>query len=108
MGTSVEIRAAPIALLPVCAGRFFRWITRNGLNAGGILRWLGDVEAIYRYQERYSRALETLARDSGCLCVELRGALLQTRRLEPYYCDDGIHPRRGGAAGAPPSGGKHA
>lgn len=93
---ALDIRPVLITLPPVCAGRYFRWITRNGLNAGAILRWLGDVEAIYRYQERYSRALETLARDSGCLCVDLRGALLQNRWLEPYYCDDGIHPNEAG------------
>ena len=93
---ALDIRPVLITLPPVCAGRYFRWITRSGLNAGAILRWLGDVEAIYRYQERYSRTLETLARDSGCLCVDLRGALLQNRQLEPYYCDDGIHPNEAG------------
>lgn len=93
---ALGIRPVLITLPPVCAGRYFHWITRSGLSAQAILRWLGDVEAIYRYQERYSRALEGLARDSGCLCVDLRGALLQNRCLEPYYCEDGIHPNEAG------------
>ncbi len=93
---SLHIRPVLITLPPVCAERYFRWITRGGLSGEQILRWLGDVEAIYRYQERYSHALEQLAREADCLCVDLRGALLQNRRLEEYYCLDGIHPNEAG------------
>lgn len=90
------IQPVLITLPPVCAERYFRWITRDGLSAEAILHWLGDVEAIYRFQERYSRALEALARENGCLSLDLRGALLQNRALEPYYCADGIHPNEAG------------
>ena len=93
---ALDIRPVLITLPPVCAERYFRWITRDGLSAEAILRWLGDVEAIYRFQERYSRALEALARENGCLSLDLRGALLQNRALEPYYCADGIHPNEAG------------
>ena len=93
---SLDIKLALITLPPVCAERYFRWITRTGLAADAILRWLGDVEAIYRYQERYSRMLERIAFETGCPCIDLRGALLQNRRLEDYYCADGIHPNEAG------------
>lgn len=93
-----ELRIQPvlITLPPVCAERYFRWITRTGLAADAILQWLGDVEAIYRYQERYSRTLEHLAAEADCPCIDLRGALLQNRRMEDYYCADGIHPNEAG------------
>lgn len=93
---ALGIRPTLITLPPVCAERYFRWITRTGLAADAIMRWLGDVEAIYRYQERYSRALEQIARETGCACVDLRGALLQQRHLEDFYCADGIHPNEAG------------
>ncbi len=93
---NLGIQPVLITLPPVCSERYFRWITRAGLAAENILRWLGDVEAIYRYQERYSRTLETIARETDCPCIDLRGALLRERKLEDYYCDDGIHPNEAG------------
>ncbi len=93
---ALQIQPVLITLPPVCAERYFHWITRAGLAADAILRWLGDVEAIYRYQERYSRTLEHIAAETGCPCIDLRGALLQNRRLEDYYCADGIHPNEAG------------
>ena len=93
---ALNIKPALITLPPVCAERYFRWITRTGLAADAILRWLGDVEAIYRYQERYSRTLEQISSQTGCPCIDLRGALLQNRRLEDFYCADGIHPNEAG------------
>jgi len=95
---ALQIEPILISLPPVCAGRYFRWITRSGLDGARILQWLGDVEAIYRYQEQYSRILEQLARDCGCRIMDLRGALLQNRRLEDDYCIDGIHPNSAGQA----------
>lgn len=94
--TALQIKPVLITLPPVCAERYFHWITRAGLSAERILSWLGDVGAIYRYQERYSRTLESIARETGCPCIDLRGAMLQNRCLDGLYCLDGIHPNEAG------------
>lgn len=85
-------------LVPVCAHRYLEWVTRDGTSRENILHWLGDENAIYRYQERYSRTAERLAREEGCTLVDLRGAFLCDRRMEPYFCPDGIHPNEQGQA----------
>ena len=86
-----------MTLPPIDAQRYFRFVSRRG-GGESILRWLGDENAIYRYQERYSRTAERLAREEGCTLVDLRGAFLCDRRMEPYFCPDGIHPNEQGQA----------
>ena len=85
---------APVlaTLPPISSERYLDWITRDGLSKENILTWLGDANAIYRYQENYSRAIEKLAGESGCYLVDLRSAFLNQRVLLPYLCTDGIHP----------------
>ena len=56
----------------------------------------GDANAIYRYQEKYSLAVERLARETDCPLVDLRSAFLEKRSLLPYLCEDGIHPNDAG------------
>ena len=82
-------------LPPVCASRYLDWISR-GLSRERILSWLGDEGAIYRYQERYSHAVEEVARREDCALVDLRGAFLAERKMERLYCADGIHPSEAG------------
>ncbi|MBE6831347.1 MAG: SGNH/GDSL hydrolase family protein, partial [Ruminococcaceae bacterium] len=49
-----------LSLPPIDAKRYFDWISR-GLNPENILRWLGDVEFIYRWHEMYNLAVNRLA-----------------------------------------------
>ena len=42
------------------------------------MRWLGDVGNIYVWQERYSRAVERLAREENVPLVDVRGAFWTT------------------------------
>lgn len=90
------IRPIMSNLPPICPERYLNWVCRDGLDRDAILAWLGDVNTIYRYQENYSRAIEGLAAESGCLCVDLRGAFLANRRIDRLYCEDGIHPNEQG------------
>lgn len=83
---------------PLCALRYLDWITRDGLSRENILKWLGDVEAIYRYQERYSVAVMQTAWELGCPLVDLRGEFLAKLQMTDYFCDDGIHPNEAGQA----------
>lgn len=83
-------------LVPVCSERYLSWITRGGLSRENILHWLGDENAIYRFQERYSRKIEDIAKEENCPIVDLRGAFLDVRQMESLYCIDGIHPNEKG------------
>lgn len=83
-------------LPPIDPKKYLDWICRRGLNRENILRWLGDECAIYRFQEHYSHLLERLAAREGLLCVDLREAFLQHRRLDGLLCEDGIHPSPAG------------
>ncbi|MBO5790318.1 MAG: SGNH/GDSL hydrolase family protein [Clostridia bacterium] len=85
-------------LVPVCADRYLAWITRTGLSKENILRWLGDENAIYRFQERYSRKIEEIAIKENCPLIDLRGAFLSVRQMENLFCADGIHPNEQGQA----------
>ncbi len=87
-----------VTLPPLDAERYFRWITRNGADARNILRWLGDVHHIYRWHERYSNAVSTLARQFACPLVDVRDAFLSQRNYSDLMCADGIHPNEKGHA----------
>ncbi|MGM9652268.1 MAG: SGNH/GDSL hydrolase family protein [Eubacteriales bacterium] len=87
--------ATPViaSLVPIDADRYMRWITRN-LNYENILRWLGDVSMLSRWQEHYSRMAERLAYEEGCPLLDLRSAFLLTHNYKSMICEDGIHPTR--------------
>jgi len=89
---------APVltTLPPLCSERYLSWICRSGLSRESILSWLGDVDAIYRYQENYSNAVAKLAQTFNTALIDLRGAFLAENRLEDFYCTDGIHPNENG------------
>lgn len=84
------------SLPPLCAERYLAWITRNGLDKERILLWLGDANAIYRYQERYSLAVEQAAWQLDCPFIDLRGEFLSKLHILDYFCEDGIHPNSKG------------
>ena len=90
------VRPVLSTLPPISSERYLNWITRDGLSKENILTWLGDANAIYRYQEKYSLAIERLAVETGCMLVDLRSAFLEQRALLPYRCADGIHPNDAG------------
>ncbi|NLG24569.1 MAG: SGNH/GDSL hydrolase family protein [Clostridiales bacterium] len=80
---------------PLDAERYFRWVSRN-LNAAAILRYLGDVQFIYRWQERYAAAVRDIAAATGCRLLDLRDAFLSQHRVADLLCIDGIHPNAAG------------
>jgi len=89
------IRPIMTTLPPLDAHKFFNWFCK-GLDKTSVLKWLGDVHRIYRWQERYSRAIEKIAAETNTLLVDLRGAFLVHRRLEHLLCEDGTHPNTEG------------
>lgn len=80
---------------PLIAERYFRWVTRS-LNGEAVLKWLGDVQHMYRWQERYAAAVRDVARRTGARLIDLRDAFLEAGAIDDYYCVDGIHPNEKG------------
>lgn len=86
-----------LTLPPILAERYLCFICRDGLSRENILSWLGDVDAIYRWQEKYSGMVEQIAAQEQVQILDIRGAFLRdSRRKEELLCDDGIHPSRSG------------
>ena len=82
-------------LPPIEPHRFFATISK-GLNPKAIMKWLGDVFLIYRWQESYSNAIAKLAIENKCRILDFRGAFLQEKKYNQYLCDDGMHPNEKG------------
>ena len=81
---------------PLEPQKYFDWLGR-GLNKANILAWLGgSVSTIYRYQENYSKAVERIAQTERVPLVDLRGEFLTHRRIDGFFCEDGIHPNTKG------------
>lgn len=82
---------------PLVAERFVPWISK-GLDAAAILRFLGDVHHVYRWQEQYALAVHKVARLTQSKLFDLRAFFLAERDLGSLYCEDGMHPNQTGHA----------
>ncbi|HZJ57546.1 MAG TPA: SGNH/GDSL hydrolase family protein [Clostridia bacterium] len=82
-------------LPPLDPKRYFNWISR-GLNADNILKWLGDVDMIYRWQEMYNVEVMLLATRMGVPIIDIRSAFLKYNNYRDFLCYDGIHPNKKG------------
>ena len=81
-----------MTLPPIDAERYFRFLVGDKLNAKNILRWLGDVQQIYRYQEMYSLLLEKVAREFQIRLLDLRQRCLEKKGfVKDMICADGLH-----------------
>jgi lysophospholipase L1-like esterase len=90
-------RPVLFSLPPLNAPKYFAWISR-GLNADNILKWLGDVEHIYRWHEMYNIAVMKLAASKNVPLIDIRNAFLKCRNYQSLFCEDGIHPNEAGHA----------
>ena len=59
-------------------------------------RYLGDVQHIYRWQERYALAVAEIGSKLNCTILNLRDAFLVARDFKALLCVDGIHPSEKG------------
>lgn len=82
-------------LPPLEPERYFNWLSR-GLNKDNILRFLGDVSRIYRWQEAYNNAVEWAARQYSCKLINVRERFLVSFNYSSQFCADGIHPNEKG------------
>lgn len=95
--TVAEAGSLPVAatLPPISSRRYLAHVCRDGLDSRAILHWLGDLEAIHRWQEGYSAMVRRVAQSLGCRILDLRSVFPDSpEEQEEYLCPDGIHPNR--------------
>ena len=80
---------------PVDPERYFRWISRH-YNAETIIKFIGDINHMYRWQERYANAVTAVAHETGAKLIDLRDAFLAEFNICELLCSDGIHPNEKG------------
>ncbi len=80
---------------PLVSERFVPWVSR-GLNAQNILKYLGDVHHVYRWQEQYALMVHKVGRLTQSRLFDLRAFFLEERDLGSLYCIDGMHPNQKG------------
>ena len=62
-----------MTLPPLDSKRYFKWICKNEKEAEkNILKWLGDVNRIYYWQEQYSKRVEELAAENKVELIDVR------------------------------------
>lgn len=78
-------------LVPIDSQKFMNWVTK-GLDYNNILRWMGDINRIARWQEYYSRLSEKVASLTKCPILDLRSRFLAHCSMEKMIGMDGMHP----------------
>lgn len=86
-----DMRAVLVVPPPIDAEKYFAWVSKS-LNPKAILKYLGDVHYIYRWQERYALAVAEIGSKLDCTILNLREAFLVARDFKSLLCIDGIHP----------------
>jgi lysophospholipase L1-like esterase len=84
-----------LTLPPLDPQRYFKWVSK-GINGENILKWLGDVNMIYRWQELYNVEVMLLATQMSVPIIDIRSAFLKCNHYSDYLCSDGIHPNSKG------------
>lgn len=92
------IKPILMSLPPISADRYIDWICSSGLSKKNIIKWLGDTQMIYRFQELYSDTVAGIAHLYNCIFVDVRRAFLDKRNYCDLMCADGIHPNTRGQA----------
>lgn len=85
----------PVMMIPppVDAPKFLSHVCKKGgLDRKNIIRWLGDVAMIYRWQEYYSDLCADIAQKTDCPVIDIRRAFLSRRDFKRLIGHDGIHP----------------
>ncbi len=90
-------RPVLLSLPPLNQQRFFNWVCK-GLNPENILKWLGDINYIYRWQEAYNLTVFELAQEHKIPLVDIRKVFLENRHYGELLCLDGMHPSKEGHA----------
>jgi len=92
---SRSCRPVLFSLPPLEPNKYFAWVAR-GLNAENILKWMGDIGFIYRWQEMYNIAVVKLTTAKRVPLIDIRSAFLKIPNYQSLLCEDGIHPNEAG------------
>lgn len=90
------IKPVLMTLPPIDSTKYLNYIGRDGTDCGNILKWLGDVNMIYRFHEMYSNAIAKLALENKYELVDIRSQFLNKHNYKELISDDGIHPSEKG------------
>ena len=90
-------KVAAASIVPIEARRYMHTIS-EGKSGENILKWLGDVDRLYRWQESYNQIACSVAGKLGCQILDIRSAFLQSACFPTLMSDDGIHPSPAGHA----------
>ena len=90
-------KVAAASIVPIEARRYMKTIS-EGKSGESILKWLGDVNRLYRWQESYNQIACSVAGKLGCQILDIRSAFLQSACFPTLMSDDGIHPSPAGHA----------
>ena len=85
-----------MTLPPIDSRRYYDWVTRSLDKKENVLKWLGDVEAIYRTHKSYSDLIRQVAQTLNVRLIDIRGAFERAGDLVQKLCVDGIHPNAQG------------
>jgi len=99
IGSLEEKGIVPVlmTLPPLDAERFLKWVSkRDSADESSILKWLGGVTQIYRWQEGYSASIAAIAEKTKTRCIDIRAAFLRHPDYSSLICRDGIHPNEKG------------
>lgn len=88
---SLNANVACCNLVPLCPEKYMNWISKD-LSRENILKWLGDVDILYRWQESYDRLAEMCAIKKGVDIIDIRTPFLRNHNYKNAICEDGIHP----------------
>lgn len=91
--------AVPVLAVPppILAERYFAFVSR-GRSAENILKYLGDVEEIARWQASFAERVVSAAEAAGARLVDFRTPFLAAPEPDGLFCADGIHPNARGHA----------
>ena len=89
--TEAKIKPILMTLPPIDAEKYFRFLVGDKLNGANILKWLGDVQQIYRFQELYSDLIGKASRRMQCALLDVRSRCLADHRMASFLCEDGLH-----------------
>ena len=90
-----DAKAVPVlfTLPPLDAERYFRWVSHeDAKRSENILKFLGNVNHIYWWQELYNNEIINMAQQLKVKFIDLRSAFLIQKDFSVFLCDDGIHP----------------
>lgn len=82
-------------LVPIDAEKYMSWIS-NGRDRDNILRFLGDISMLYRWQEAYNFIVERIAQETDCKLLDVRHEFLVSHEYKSLICSDGLHPTADG------------